>query len=114
MKNITALTLGFAIGLSAISAPSFAASKRLKGDEITKAISGKTFASGSRSWKGKISYKSSTYTGRNDTRGKSFSGTWEVKGNKYCYKDNFGSGCSSVKQKDNGDITIGTSKFILQ
>jgi len=79
----------------------FAATTKLKEAEITTAISGKTFAYSGRN-SGVLTYTSNSFKGKDKKHGK-FSGTWWVKGDKYCFKNSFGnSRCSSVKPKGDG------------
>lgn len=107
MKTITALTLGLAIGISAISTPSFAFSKKMTGVEITQALVGKSFTTKGRRWAGNISFTSSTFKGKNTRNGKVFNGTWWIKGDKYCFENNFGDkGCTSVKKKKDGKFVL--------
>jgi len=110
-KPFAILALAMLTGLSATG--SFAASKKLNSAEITKAISGKTFTyTGSSS--GKLTYTSTRFKGK-DTKHGGFSGTWEAKGNKYCFKNSFGSSrCVSVKGKGDGVLKFDRKTFVPQ
>lgn len=112
MTVLKYVTPAVIMALAVVSMPteSKAASKKLKDAEIVAAISGKTFKySGSSS--GELTYTSSRFKGKDYKHG-NFSGTWWAKGDKYCFKNSFGSSrCASVKDRGNGVLKFDRKTF---
>lgn len=114
MKKITAITLGLAIGLSAISTTSFAASKRMNADEVKAFLTGTTLVYKGKS-SGKVSYTGTSFKGTDKKYGK-FSGTWNVKGTKYCstLSNRSSAKCGTWKDKGNGVYSYKGRTYVKQ
>lgn len=99
-----------ALGVMSGTQESAAATTKLKDAEIVEAIAGKTFKyNGSSS--GELTYTDTTFAGKDYKHG-SFDGTWQAKGNKYCFTNSFGSSrCAVVRTKGNGVLKFDGKTF---
>ena len=116
MKNIMALTLGLAIGVSTISMSSNAFAKStMTGAEIKQSLIGNKFTTKGRRWAGFISFTATTFKGKNTRNGKVFNGNWWLKGDKYCFENNFGDkGCASIRKKKDGKFVLRGTTYTIK
>jgi hypothetical protein len=114
MNKITALTLGLAIGFSVVPA-AYAKKTNLKGAEISQVLKGKFAYSGKSS--GTTTYSGNKIVTIDKKHGK-LTGTWRVKGNKYCRTwltpKKGREKCSTIKQDETGRIFNGPWSMIKQ